>query len=391
MFLLRMIQYMMGYVRFRADGGSPERFLNLASRSEIALWKIKSKGGVLYASVLARNFRRLHPLAVAAGVTLTREAEIGLPFRAKRFRKHVGVLVGVLFFMGLVWFFSSFIWEIDVAGNQTVSTAQVEHVLEDLGLKPGAFSMFLQVRYIQNGLLLRIPDLSGVTINLHGSTAYVRVRERRYPPDIVPASLPCNIKAARDGQIIRMETSEGKPLVKDGEAVTAGQLLISGMVEDKDGAVRILHAQGTAVARTKRDISVTVPFHATVRSETGQASKRYSLDMFGYGIPLYFGAMKGDYDRFIYTNRLEFFGVRLPVSVTAHVYRACRPMKVTYSPAQAAKAAEKQLAEKEKTEFSGVKVLSRTTESKTDAAGYMLTAHDVCEEDIALTEAIQIS
>ena len=391
MFLLRIIQYMLGYVRFRAEGGSPERFLNLVARNGIMLWHIRSKDGVLYAATLARHFPRLHPLALEAGVTLTREAQKGAPFQARRFSRHLGILVGLAVFLALVWFFSSFVWEVDVAGNQSVSSAQVEHVLADLGLRPGAFSIFLQVRYIQNGLLLRIPELSGVTINLHGSTAYVRVRERRYPPDIVPQAVPCNVKAAWDGQIVRMEVQAGKPMVQAGEAVTAGQMLISGMIQDKDGALRIVHAQGTVVARTMRDISVTVPFHTTVRSETGQEVRRYTLNVFDYGIPLYFGALQGDFNRYAYTDNAEFFGIRLPVSITTRVYRVCRPLAVTYSQEQVAAAAARALAQKEQTELSGVKILSRATESKTDANGYTLIAHDVCEEDIALGEPIQIS
>lgn len=391
MFLLRMIQYCIGVVHFHADGGSPERFLNLAAREDILLWNIRSKDGVLYASTRARKYKKLHPLALQAGVILTKEAQKGVPFLTKRFARHAGVLIGLLLFLLLVWFFSSFVWEIDVAGNQSVPTSQVEHVLDELGLRPGAFSMFLQVRYIQNGLLLRIPELSGVTINLHGSTAYVRVRERRYPPEIVPQSLPCNVKASRDGKIVQIKTFAGKALVKPGEAVTAGQLLVSGVVQDKDGALRLIHAEGTVLARTKRDLSVTVPFHETVRAETGREVKRYTLNVFHYGVPLYFGALTGDYDRFSYTAPAVVFGVRLPVSLTTRVYRECKPLSVTYSQQQAARIGQKELAQKEKVEWSGIKVLSRTTEPKIDASGYTLTEHAMCEENIALAETIQIS
>lgn len=391
MFLLRIIQYFMGYIRFRADGGSPERFLNLVSRNDIVLWDIRSKDGVLYASTLSRHYRKLHPLAVSAGVVLTRVAQKGVPFQAKRFARHAGVLVGLLVFLVLVWFFSSFVWEIDVAGNQSVSSVQVEHVLAELGLRPGAFSMFLQVRYIQNGLLLRIPELSGVTINLHGSTAYVRVRERRYPPDIVPQALPCNVKSARDGEIIQMKTYAGKPMAQTGDAVTAGQLLISGVVQDKDGALQLVHARGEVVARTRRDLSVTVPFHDKVRTETGREVRRYTVNVFDYGIPLYFGALQGDYNRFSYTKNVELFGVRLPVSVTTRVCRECKPLSVTYSTQQAEAAAKQEMAQKEKAELSGVRILSRASDGKVDANGYTLTVHAVCEEDIALGEAIQIS
>ena len=42
-----------------------------------------------------------------------------------------------------------------------------------------------------------------------------------------------NIKAARDGQIVRMEVTHGTPQVKIGDGVAEGQLLVSGITETK--------------------------------------------------------------------------------------------------------------------------------------------------------------
>lgn len=117
MFLLRMIQYLLGTVRLRAEGGSPEKFLNLVAQRDISLWDIRLKDGMLTAGALSRSLKRLRPLAGQAGVVLSVEARKGLPHLAKRFAGRTGLLIGTVLFLALVWFFSSFIWEIDITGN----------------------------------------------------------------------------------------------------------------------------------------------------------------------------------------------------------------------------------------------------------------------------------
>ncbi|HCC00681.1 MAG TPA: hypothetical protein DEP42_05640 [Ruminococcaceae bacterium] len=391
MFLLRFIQYLLGYTQFSAENGSIERFLSLVSKNEIVLWGIRVKDATLHASTLSRNFRKLHPFAMVTGVTLTREAQKGLPAQLKRLKRHLGVFIGIILFLILIVFFSSFVWEVDLEGNKEVPTEQIEGVLSELGLKPGAYALFMQVRYIQNGLLLRVPELAGVTINLHGSTAYVRVRERRYAPDFVPQSQPCNVKATRDGKILKVENEEGKSMIKPGEAVTAGQLLLSGVVDDRDGASRLVHARGSVVAQTSRDLRVSVPLHASVRTETGQQVRRRTLNVFNYGVPLYFGALKGDYNRYTETKPLQILQVKLPISITTKTYHACMAKQVDYTQAQALKVAKQKMAEEEKSELSGVKILSRTTENHLDNGTLVFTEHLQCEEDIATEEEIQIS
>lgn len=391
MFFLRIIQFLLGSVRFSADGGFPEKFLNLAAREGIMLWNIRRRGTAVEASVLRRRYARLGPLAMRSGVRLAVLAKEGLPYRATRYTRRRGILIGTALFFTLLWFFSSFIWTVEITGGSSSSTGEIEQVLSDLGLRPGTFVLMINKKAIEQQALLRLTDLSGLTINIHGTDAVVEVRERTWPPDVVPAGTPCNVKAGRTGQIVDIQTYAGQALVHDGDAVTEGEVLISGLMEDKTGGIRSVHASGKAIARTDRELAVTVPFSDRETLPSGKAFDRRTLEIFGFRIPLYWGAPKGHCRQTVSDSRMRLFSLELPLGVET---RHCQPLAektVTRTAAQAKALALQQLADKEKTELAGAKILTKTPVEKQEASSYTLTAHYTCEENIAFEEIIQIS
>lgn len=391
MFFLRIIQFLLGSVRFSADGGFPEKFLNFAARKGIMLWNIRRRGTAVEASVLRRRYARLAPLAMRAGVHLTVLRREGLPERATKYTRRRGILIGTVLFLAFLWFFSSFIWTVEITGNTSTPSGEIEQVLEDLGLRPGAFLLLINKKAIEQQALIRLNDLSGITINIRGTDAVVEVRERTWPPDIVPADTPCNVKAARTGQVIDIQTFAGQPMIHDGDSVTAGEVLISGIMEDKSGGIRAVHASGRAIARTTRELTVTVPFSGPELRDSGKAFDRSTLEIFNFRIPLYWGSPKGRFRQTVTEDPLRVFGLRLPFGVETRRFQPLREETVTRTPAQAKEQAARQLAAQEKTELAGVKILTKTPEEKQEASAYTLTMHYTCEEDIAFEEIIQIS
>ena len=391
MFLLRMIRYILGYVRFTASGGCPEKFMNAAAQSGVILWDIRSREGVLHARVLAKNYKRLRQPAAAGGVRLDVKECTGLPFRVKKYGRRWGILFGAVLTVAALWFFSSFIWTVNISGNSTTSAAEISDVLSDLGLRPGAFPAMLNVKKIEQEAMLRLPGLSWIAVNIDGSEADVKVRERVYPPDVVPTGVPCNVKAAQAGQIVKLEVYQGKAMVKVGDTVAKDGLIISGVVTDKNGGIMLLHASGKATARTQRELSVTVPYRQRVKVETGSVVNKNTLGVFSFSIPLYFSKPAGDYRITLQKQQLEIMGMKLPFSLTKRSYIGLKEADVTYTKAQAQRMAAAQLKEEAATELAGARILSSSASVQAGDTGYTLTGHYYCEEDIAFEEAIAFS
>jgi similar to stage IV sporulation protein len=392
--LTRILRDIGGNVRFKAEGGCIGRFLTDCAKAGAALWDIVPTECGVCASAFTRDYPRMRAAAKKHGIKLEVVGCRGLPFRMKKLAKRRGLITGAALFIVLMCFFSSFIWRVDVSGNSSVSSAEITSALSGLGLRPGVSPAGLDLKKLENEALVRLPRLAWISINVDGSDAHIKVRERRYPPDVIPQSMPCNIKALESGQIISLEVRSGKAAVRVGDTVEKGGLIISGVVADKNGATLLMHAGGKAVARVRRTLSVSVPYVQTVSVDAGKGVRRDTLGVFGLRIPLYLDFKDGaaENERItVRTRSLTLMGVKLPVELTKRDYIPVKSAQTVFTKEQAGALAQKQLRVKEDTELYGDKLVSRSVAGDAGKDAFILTGSYLCEENIACEEEIPLT
>lgn len=389
MFAVWLFRYFFGYVRFETRGGFPERFLNLAARSDASLWQVTKSGETLSCHTHARDYFLLRGPAKKAGVCLKVREKHGFPFLLHRYRKRVGFLSGLALFFILLFVLSQFVWTIRVTGNTSVSSRAIAGALSELGLRSGSLSKNVDETAIQQELLLRMPELSWVSIYIKGSTAEVEVRETVSRPNIIPASTPCNIVAERDGRILSVEAYSGRREVADGAAVTVGQLLVTGAMDDKFGDTIFVHSSARVMAETTRTLTVSVPLQAERSYLTDERYDRRALFLFGLELPLYIGKLPDtDYSVSDSYSPLTLFGTELPIGLSNSCYRRIDRRVTDMSEAEAELYA-RALTELQKIEdLSDVQIKSE--EQSVSVSNGVLTLVTTCEciEDIAKQEEI---
>ncbi len=388
MFIIRFLRWLFGWVEFEAEGGFPERLLNLAARGGVTLWDTGRHGVTLSARCFARKYKKLRPFARRAGVRLHVGRRHGLPFFLHRYRARAGVAVGVLLYAGLLYILSQQIWVIQVSGNQKVPEKVIVHVMEELGVRKGVRMDTLDIQLLQLEALQRLPDLVWLTVNPEGSIAHIEVAERQDPPTIVDKNAASNIKAARDGRIVRMEVYGGQAAVQVGDAVVKDMLLVSGVVDTTVGPV-LRKSTAKIFAETSRSTEVTVPLRETSLRPDGTIIYRPTLQLFQFGIPLYSdGPLEGEYTLVEKEHPLVAKGMALPFGIVNRYYHRLVPTEIVRTEQEAAALANEQLAFWEKKELDGVEIRDRQLNGTVRDGQYVLTAQYACVEDIAVEEAI---
>lgn len=109
------------------------------------------------------------------------EERFGWPMWRRKYRKRVGLVVGILLFFGILAFLGNFVWTIEVVGNETVSSDEILDFLEEEGLKIGSYKSALNPRELERKTLLELKELSWIAVNITGSTVTVEVNERILP------------------------------------------------------------------------------------------------------------------------------------------------------------------------------------------------------------------
>lgn len=275
MFFYVLWNYLIGYVVIRVEGLSLEKFINLTVSRGIHLWGIDRQNyTTLTAKISIKGFRQLHGISHKIRCRIRIVDKRGLPFILFRYRHRKMLAAGLILFLFIIYGLSSFVWTVEVEGAEEINPQKVLSELESLGVQAGVLKSDIDSLWIENQLIIRIPELSWASLEIRGSKAVLRVRESVLPPVLIDRDTPCNVVAAKDGIIDKMIVLDGQAMVSEGQTVKKGQLLISGIIEHPNTiGVRYVHSMGKIIARTWYEETVELSLKEPFRQRTGRRSE----------------------------------------------------------------------------------------------------------------------
>ena len=153
-----------------------------------------------------------------------------------------------------------------------------------------------------------------MSVNIKGSKAVIEVRDYVDEHEDTTYKEPSNIVADFDGTILSIETFNGDKAVKAGVAVKKGDLLISGVIENRDMSADYLDASGKITALHQVDFSKSYNPDSALCIKLCDIKKGKRLELLGMEIPLYLpGRLNGtklEYKSFITADNTELpFGM----------------------------------------------------------------------------------
>lgn len=291
--MIQLLRLLKGYVEFCAEGGFPERFINLCNLKGINLWNVKNDGVKVWAFTTEREFQELKIPAENSGMSLKIIKSRGLKAFAKRHKWRCGIAFGIALSFCFWIFMSGFIWEIEIPEMNTVNAEAFTESLADLGVKIGARKSKIDIIQVQNKLMNEYKELLWVSINIFGGKAQVEISEFIEQKEITDTERPVNIVAKKNGEVVLVKGYKGVNAVKEGDNVTRGTLLISGVVKNFDESEYFTHARGEIFARTKNKEKITSEYNKKMLV-TAEKDSRYYLYVFSLKIPLSLRT-KGDF------------------------------------------------------------------------------------------------
>ena len=326
--LKELINRVRGQVWLRVTCPYPERVLNLCSARKLAFWDLEWEGAETFTCRMSRGDHRiLSRAAEKLDCTIEIVRREGAPYTLGKLRHRQALAVGIAACGTAVLIGSFFVWDIQIAGNETVPREVILRSLENNGVHRGCFGFALNGEDIRNHVLLELEDVVWLAVNVRGCVARVQVVERVRGQDMVEDG-PANVVARRPGLVTRVEALGGQAAVVPGDTVTQGQLLISGAVDLDNGGLRWQHGMGRVWARTWYELTAQVPLTVRQRGVPLSSRTRYALDIGKKRIKLYGkgSTLGGDCDKITqYRPVCLPWGLRLPITVAAETVTAYGP------------------------------------------------------------------
>lgn len=389
--LIGLFRYIRGEILFEARGGFPERFFNLCRVHNIKIWDIRQNGECFTARTSISGYRDIPEAARKSGMRVKMIKKSGVPFFIKKIDERKGLIAGAVIACFLVMFYTKSVWVIDVDGNSKISDAEIISVLEENGLKKGTLKKDVDYEKYKFLLYQNIPGISWANLQIDGARMVVEITEVTQAPENAEKKI-CNIVASHDGIIESQVVSAGESMVKSGEAVKKGDLLVSGVTfNDKAQATQFWASRAVVNAATKRVFKTEIAKKQTKTIYTGKEKSRNQLEFFRLKIPLY--VMNTSFDNYKCEESEKspvICGTELPVKLKRKVLREIRTEAYTADRKTAEMLAQPQKEKFEKSFSAGTKIKSVDKKISETASSYIITYTYNLTENIAQESPITI-
>ena len=316
--MILFYRYFLGYLKVSFYGEFPEKILNFCADTGLTFWGAKSdkKGITVFISI--KDFYSLRPIIRGSKVKVHIEEKYGFPFVFSRYKKRWGLILGAIIFMTFLEIMSSFIWVIEINGNVNVKSEEIIGALNQMGIYEGVPSGNISPKNDSQRLLLKMDKLAWASLNIEGCRLSVNVTEMQKKENA--NNKPCNLKAEFDGVIKKIDLKSGNSVVKVGDTVKKGDVLVSGIIENA-GGTRFVSSEGVVTAEITRTFKVSKPYTENKVIETGKKKERNVLEIFTLKIPLFLGDETEQCNTTFFEKQLKLFGVGLPIRVYKKEYR----------------------------------------------------------------------
>lgn len=273
-----MIQNHSVMAHLKLVGADIQRSISRISDLGIRLYDIEYEDELTaFLYVSRHDYKQVILLLESYGntVTLLNSSTQLYPFFS--FWKRPVLTIGLLSIVLMSILLSEKILFVRVTGNENVPATQILEEASSCGVKFFGDAASVRSEQIKNRLLQKIPQLQWAGVNINGCVATVSVEEKAAVEQIDPVQgTVSSIVASCDGIIDSVTVLNGNCLCKTGQAVKAGQTLISGYT---DCGLQIIaeQARGEVYAKTIHNICAVFPTNYQFRGNEMDTKVSYRI------------------------------------------------------------------------------------------------------------------
>lgn len=299
-------------ISFTAEGLNIARFLRFAGEENLRLTNIRRKGSrKVSACVCEDSLPALEALAMRGGWKLKLGTRHGAG-RAAEWLRGRWLLTAAALIVGIALYAASqVVWQIEITGAGAYS-ADIRAALAEMGITAPMLRSSINLGELRDELEWRYPRLAWFECGWRGAALIISPAEGVLPL-VDQREDVCNIVASRDGLVHTIVTKAGTPVVKPGDVVGKGDVLIRGEERAANGEIRPVAAQGSVIARVWTAAAVEMPVFETITNYTGRTESVWTIRTPWFD---FWPLKESSFDQYdTSVSEMAFGGIFLPVKL----------------------------------------------------------------------------
>ncbi len=287
----KLLEYIKGWLYIKITGNNLERFLNICNHNGITMKNVSFEEECLLLKLDIHEFKRLKDISKKTKVHIKIEERYGLPFFLFKNRKRKTFLAGIISALVIVHMMSLHIWQISFDGNYSYTEDELMDFLIEQGITTGIKKNECNTEVVEKALRNKYNDIKWASIEIVGTRLIIHIKENFNEIKEVTNESYYSIIADKDAEIISIVTGKGTPLVKAGDVVKKGDVLIGGYYDIMSDFEELLStkkiaADGTILAKTSYSVNKTIDRCYKTKIYTGENSKIFQLKIFNKNIEI---------------------------------------------------------------------------------------------------------
>lgn len=324
-------------VKIQINGLNTLRFIYLLKSNNIPLYNIEHKGNVTYAVLYVSDFKKIRKYVRLARVRIKVLCRYGPLFFINRNKTRYFFIIGLFIFIFINLISSKKIISINITGNNYYSQKEIYEFLKENNIDYGIKVKKISCTQLEQTLLDNFPLLTFVSVYIDGNTLKIAIKENDTGTMELSKQEPCSLTATKDGVIISILTRAGTPLVKAGDTVKAGDILVSSKIDYTNPFNEIL---GYETVSADADILIkTINDYKEVVNRKYERKKYTGRTMLITGVKLHNMYICLTKEKCPYTHydveteyKTENYGYKsIPVTYYYETYREYEPVECEYT------------------------------------------------------------
>ena len=262
--------------RILIQGKNVSYFVSLLIGKHVSIYQKEAVPSGVILLVDAEGWKIIQEIKTSYSITILNR--YGIAKIQYLVHKYFVFLLGIVFFFGIIFFLSHVIFQVDVVHSNELIRSIIYEDLKQFGIERFHFKVSYEEKeeIVEKILEKETEKIEWLEIEEVGTKYIVRVEERKKSKE-KKACRPQNIVAKKDAMILEIHAEEGEVKKKKLDYVKRGDVIISGLIYNKEDIVSKRCARGQVFGEVWYQVTLKIPKHYHEEKVTGKKKRKLEV------------------------------------------------------------------------------------------------------------------
>ena len=309
-------------IKIKITGKNPNYFLNELIKRNINIYNLSKSNNSLIIIVSYKDYLKILEIKTTYRIKVLRKYGV---LRIKELIKRYFYYI-LFFIMGIIIniVLSNMIFEVEIIHPSKEIVNLVKNDLKELGIEKYQFKK--NIKSIKGKILLKEKEkIEWLEIETIGTKYIIRVEERKINSKEEVCN-PRNIVSKKEAIILEIKSSSGEIIKKINDYVSKDEVIISGIIHNKEDIVSYRCANGIVYGETWYKVKLSIPKEYIIEELTNNKSIGLNIKLFNKNLDI-----NNKYKSFKRNNIINLHSNIIPININLTEYLETKIIKKIYT------------------------------------------------------------